>query len=241
MHLRPERDRAAAESARRAADRLFRSACRPGYPPTGSVPDDTSRKGERGRSERGDWCAVVTNPARSSSTRTDRVLDPAFTLDLERLDLPTLRARRREAEAEEQQLSYVRRIVQGRVDLLKAELERRAGHGGTLIPNLARILANEPTEGTRDNRHVPLVIPQSQAPSRGGVSPEPPDVGPDLQKLTDRELRGAMASLETHERGLSEIRARVHDVLGLLSQELTRRYREGSAHVDDLLTSVRRP
>ena len=57
--------------------------------------------------------------------RIDRVLDPGFTEGVERLPLPELRARREEAEAEEADVSYLRRLLQGRLNILRAELVRR--------------------------------------------------------------------------------------------------------------------
>ena len=48
--------------------------------------------------------------------RIDRVLDPRFTDGVERLDLAELRSRREEAEAEEADVSYLRRLLQGRLE-----------------------------------------------------------------------------------------------------------------------------
>ncbi|WP_374064245.1 RsiG family protein [Streptomyces himalayensis] len=49
--------------------------------------------------------------------------------DLVLLRLPELRALRREAQQHEADLSYVRRLLQGRIDILRAELARRGGSG----------------------------------------------------------------------------------------------------------------
>ncbi|MER5183619.1 ABC transporter substrate-binding protein [Streptomyces sp. NPDC002896] len=43
------------------------------------------------------------------------------------LRLPELRALRRDAQRHEADLSYVRRLLQGRIDILRAELARRGG------------------------------------------------------------------------------------------------------------------
>ncbi len=70
-------------------------------------------------------------------------------------DLPTdeLRARRSEAEQEETDLSYARRLLHGRLDLLRAERQRRDAPGQTaavstsdaeLVAWLARALADPP-------------------------------------------------------------------------------------------------
>lgn len=46
---------------------------------------------------------------------------------LERLGLDQLRALRRETLEQEADLSYLRRLLQGRMDILRAELDRRPG------------------------------------------------------------------------------------------------------------------
>ena len=45
------------------------------------------------------------------------------------LRLPELRTLRRDAQRDEADLSYVRRLLQGRIDILRAELGRRADPG----------------------------------------------------------------------------------------------------------------
>lgn len=47
--------------------------------------------------------------------------------DLALLRLPELRTLRRDAHRDEADLSYVRRLLQGRIDILRAELARRGG------------------------------------------------------------------------------------------------------------------
>ncbi|WP_244501281.1 RsiG family protein [Streptomyces sp. TP-A0874] len=56
--------------------------------------------------------------------------------ELAGLGLPELRALRREAQREEADLSYLRRLFQGRIDILQAELAGRAhpAAGGTAVP-----------------------------------------------------------------------------------------------------------
>ena len=96
--------------------------------------------------------------------RIDRVLDPGFTEEVERLGLPELRARREEAEAEEADVSYLRRLLQGRLDILRAELVRRSA-GGT--HDVAGLLAGLPSILTDD-------APAPSAPSRGSRRPRGP-------------------------------------------------------------------
>ncbi|SOE72893.1 hypothetical protein SAMN05446589_4619 [Streptomyces sp. OV198] len=60
--------------------------------------------------------------------RTDSPLHPDLPApDLPLLRLPELRTLRRDAQRDEADLSYVRRLLQGRIDILRAELARRGG------------------------------------------------------------------------------------------------------------------
>lgn len=177
----------------------------------------------------------------SSVRRSDRVLRPDYDRALGQLDVPELRARRRTAEAEEAELSYVRRLLQGRIDILRAELRRRAGHGDAVLPSLPSILSDRPRSGSGQGRHVSVTIPDSaNMPHHADQLAAANAGGSDLTRLTDRELRGILSTLEQHERSISDARGRAHRVLDHLGKELTRRYRDGSAQVDDLLASVRR-
>ncbi|MCX4575937.1 AmfC protein [Streptomyces sp. NBC_01571] len=65
---------------------------------------------------------------RPPAQRTDSPLPTdAPQPDLTLLRLPELRTLRRDAQRDEADLSYVRRLLQGRIDILRAELARRGG------------------------------------------------------------------------------------------------------------------
>jgi hypothetical protein len=97
--------------------------------------------------------------------RIDRVLGPGFTAGVEALDLAELRARREEAEAEEADVSYLRRLLQGRLDILRAELVRRSAGGDEDVGGL---LAGLPAILTDDAPGTFSAVPRVQAPSRAG-------------------------------------------------------------------------
>ena len=100
--------------------------------------------------------------------RSARVLDPAYVEGLESSGLDDLRAKHAECVELETEVSYVRRLTQARIDILEAEIERRAKGGSLsglsdtdLAEALKQILADDgprrPPENTR--------IPQPLAPS----------------------------------------------------------------------------
>lgn len=175
----------------------------------------------------------------AGQNRLDRVLGSEFIDDLASVDVPTLRQRRREAEAEERELSFVRRVLQGRIDILRAELRRRAGIEDSIIDSLSRILADDRAKNLRHQRHAPVGSEDSWPGFDSALELATGDVGSDIHALSDGELRAIIESLQGHERSVSESRSRIHRVLDRLGKELTNRYRDGTALVDDLLASVR--
>jgi hypothetical protein len=76
--------------------------------------------------------------------------------DLGALDLVALRALRREAQREEADLSYLRRMLHGRIDILRAERARR---GGGDAAEAVAVEAGAPgaqgTQGTRGGTQAP--------------------------------------------------------------------------------------
>ncbi|MCW2570303.1 MAG: aerial mycelium formation protein, partial [Frankiales bacterium] len=148
-----------------------------------------------------------------------------------------LRELRGEAEQEEVDLSYIRRMVQGRHDVIRAELNRRDGKGsGNLVQDLAAILADEPRGPARGSgRHVTLE-PSRPDSHRRNVEALVADV--DLSDVAARspdELAHAMRTLSEEEQTLSAKRREVQAVMDAASAEITRRYRDGEADVDTLL------
>jgi hypothetical protein len=168
--------------------------------------------------------------------RIDKVLDPDFVAGLGDLSLDDLRERRKEAEQEETDLSYMRRLLQGRLDILRAELARRSGEGSDLVDALPQILADEPSGGPRGlGRHMSAEPSRADA-HRRHVEALVADVdlsNPDAHD--DASLRTVLETLEQEEHKVSETRRAVQKVMDALTGEVTRRYREGDANPNDLL------
>jgi hypothetical protein len=88
--------------------------------------------------------------------RIDRVLSEGYLDGLASLPLAEVRELRDEAEQEEADLSYLRRMLQGRVDIIEAELARRRGEfgdSGSIIDQLPRILADDRSPARGLGRH----------------------------------------------------------------------------------------
>ncbi|MFF4120374.1 RsiG family protein [Streptomyces sp. NPDC001714] len=157
--------------------------------------------------------------------------------DLTRLSLPELRVLRRDAQRDEADLSYVRRLLQGRIDILRAELARRSPAGAAaVVDRLPEILTDAPARHRSSARHVTLGTPHNEEYGRLAADMLAEVELSDLEARTDTELNTAMGRLVRYEQEVSRRRQRLQRTADDSSGEITRRYREGEAQVDDLLT-----
>ncbi|MFD8973103.1 MULTISPECIES: hypothetical protein [Streptomyces] len=155
--------------------------------------------------------------------------------DLGTLRLPELRALRREAQSDEADLSYVRRMLQGRIDILRAELARRTDPEAPVLDRLSEILADAPSRHRTSARHVTLSTPRGEEYRRLASEMLSEVELSDLTARTDEELYTAMGRLAGYEQQISSRRQTLQRTADDCSGEIARRYREGEAQVDDLL------
>ncbi|MGV9556633.1 RsiG family protein [Streptomyces sp. NPDC003401] len=156
--------------------------------------------------------------------------------DLARLSLPELRTLRRDAQRDEADLSYVRRLLQGRIDILGAELARRSPAGAaSVVDRLPEILTDAPARHRSSARHVTLGTPRSEEYRRLAAEMLSEVELSDLGARTDPELHEAMARLIGYEQYVSHRRQHLQRTADGCGEEITRRYRDGEAQVDDLL------
>lgn len=185
--------------------------------------------------------SATTTPL--NNRRLDRVLAAHYLDGLRELQLTAVRERRSEAEQGEVDLSYVRRMIQGRIDILRAEIKRREGAGsGSLVEGLAAILAVDPRAPARGLGRHATVEPSRADSHRRYVDSLVADVDlSDVAARTTAELSQAMAILVAEEAGISATRRKVQHVMDAVSAEIARRYRDGEADVDALLIEAPLP
>lgn len=152
------------------------------------------------------------------------------------LTLDELRELRNQLQREDDVVSYVRRVAQARLDLVRAELARRErGEEGHDLSNELRIVLSQQLTGGP---------PRPPRPTAGlGEDPMSDELDricveygfSRLDELDDEESARLATALTEYERRISADRRDRFDRLDALSAELVRRYREGEASVDTIL------
>lgn len=157
-----------------------------------------------------------------------------------------LRSVRTQLQALENSLSYVRRLIQGRVDIVGAELQRRrdggdAGNNTELIGRLPDILAEERGEGGLASVRPPTsmepnaeVTAQLEAKLEAIIAAD--HLG-NVVEMTPDDLNQGLGSLNDFENEVSVQRRSLHGYIDAVQAEVTRRYTTGEATVDGLLSS----
>ena len=177
----------------------------------------------------------------------DVVTDPSFLANLGERDMDELRAVRSRCQSLENSLSYVRRLIQGRVDIVGGELQRRRdggdeGNTSELIGRLPDILS----DGSRVQGGPGAVRPPSS------LEPDPEvtskleakldailaadDLG-NVSTITEDALLNGLTELNNLEDEVSNSRRSLHSIIDTVQAEVTRRYTTGEATIDGLLSS----
>jgi hypothetical protein len=162
--------------------------------------------------------------------RIDRIQDPSYLDGLTQRSLDDIRALRDECLAEREYLSLLRRLVQGRAEILKAELDARgaAEDRGPLVERLAGILAGDEQAGPSRGEALKVGLPEEEMLlARRRVERLVADAGiSDPQTLDDDQLAEAVNILAREEESVSEARSTVIGVLDTVQDEVKRRYKE---------------
>jgi hypothetical protein len=171
----------------------------------------------------------------------DALLEPGYLGDLPSRPMAEVRSMRADCQEVETGLSMLRRVVQGRLDIVGLELTRRSEGGDPA--DLADLIARLP-EVLSDRTHAPGVgrLPQLMAPGELPAELEaeldgivPAGTLADLPSLDDASLRAVADALAAFEQKVSGHRQALFDRIDALQAEITRRYKTGEASVDALL------
>lgn len=174
----------------------------------------------------------------------ERVLADGYLGELRSRPIDEIRAMRAECQAIEVALSYMRRLVQGRIDIVAAHLQGRAsGEGGgdlaDLVEHLPEILGGREAGRPRGVGRLPALMAPSEADEQVLRAELDAVAGEEflarLPEIPDDEVRAVLDRLSELERTVSARRRALHERIDALQAELTRRYKSGEASVESLL------
>jgi hypothetical protein len=171
----------------------------------------------------------------------EEILAPSYLQELPALPLAEVRSRRDATSEVETGLSYLRRMVQGRLDIVLAEQARRSS--GLPPDDLAGMVDRLP-EILAEHVHAPGLGRLTTIMAPGEIDTDllahieavaSTDSMSRLPELSDDDVAGIAAGLDAVEREVSGQRRSLHEVLDALQEEIVRRYKTGEATVDTLL------
>ncbi len=170
----------------------------------------------------------------------DRVMSSNYLDGLADWSMEEIRAHRAECQRLEDAASYLRRLVQTRIDIIGIEISQRAagedGQVESILEQLPGILVDsgERQQGGRLLNTDPGDDQESWAEARVAEVCGLRDIeqAPELPVEKLQEMGENLAKLE---RKVSIERRRLHDVFDVLQAEIVRRYKTGLATVDGLL------
>jgi hypothetical protein len=154
------------------------------------------------------------------------------------LTLAEVRARRHEAEQEEVDLSYLRRLLQGRADLIRAELAQRSNPTDErpLQERLAHVLGDGERRNHGRGRHIVVEPSRVDEHRRAAEALVADSSVSDVAGHSEDELRADLERITGVEREVSRNRHRVQVVMDTLTAEVGRRYAEGQVDLTEVLS-----
>jgi hypothetical protein len=163
----------------------------------------------------------------------DRVTDPVYIEGVGDKAEDDLKAMLAECTEAENEVSFERKLCQGRIDILKAELTRReeGRDSADLVARLPQILAGD--DSRSDSGPLPSRAPDYSIPRNADIPRRRVEeiVGEQtlarLPQLPDEEIRSVIQALTEHESNLSARRKALHDVIEVLQRENVKRMKSG--------------
>lgn len=149
-----------------------------------------------------------------------------------------LRSARANLQMQEDVISFVRRMAQGRCDLARDEQRRRVdgtSASGMSVVDIANVFGQEhgggssrPPRETNISADHELVVELERLCERVGFG--------ELRTLDDDALESVIAEIEKFELARSAERKSLFAKIDALTTELVKRYKDGGANVETLLT-----
>ncbi len=173
----------------------------------------------------------------------ERLLAPEAMVNLTTRPIPELRELRVACTTAEGDVSLVRRVAQGRLDIVGHEVRKRAGASveadlDGLLFDLPDILADQNSGAARSGRPAPVNEPGQLAlelVSRLDRAVSPAELA-GVGDLSEPDLRMLFDRIQSFEGELSAVRRRLHETLDTIQSEIGRRYRDGETSIESFLS-----
>ena len=159
-----------------------------------------------------------------------------------------LRGIRTELTQAEGDVSFVRRVSQGRLDIVGHEVTRRAGTSrpptdgrdpSGLLFEMPEILTDSVGAGRKPGGGRPVAVLEPGRIALAMVETLDGIISPSqlsgIQGIDEPELADLFDALREFELELSHVRRELHDRIDTIQDEIARRYRDGEASVEALL------
>ena len=173
----------------------------------------------------------------------ERVCAPDYLEGLDGRSLEDLRAMRDECNRAETAVSYVRRVVQGRLDIVQGILAGAGTEEGLagVVENLSSIIGGGPPRPAGPGRLPAQLAPDMEAVEADDLTEDvdavldPGRIG-ELSSMGPDELQALVARLVELEGRVSADRRALHERIDTVQGEIVSRYKSGQASPDGLLT-----
>jgi hypothetical protein len=161
---------------------------------------------------------------------------------VETRSLDQVRAMRAECQEAETVVSYLRRVAQGRLDVVHSFLDHRdtgrsVGNLDSVVGDLSAIIGSGPPRPSGNGRLPSRMSPDMEQVDLTKEIDDVLDAGGigKLPTMEEAELRALAAQLTVIEARISGQRRTLHERIDALQAEIVSRYKTGEATVDGLL------
>jgi len=178
----------------------------------------------------------------SNEMELERLFASDYLDGVDSRSLDQVRAMRAECQEVEEVVSYLRRVVQGRLDVVHSFLDHRdtgrsVGDLDAVVEDLSSIIGSGPARPQGYGRLPSQMSPDMERVDLTREIDEILDVDGigKLPTMSEEELRTLAGRLTTLEAQISDQRRTLHERIDALQAQIVSRYKTGEATVDGLL------
>lgn len=167
-------------------------------------------------------------------SRLQSVISEDYLSEVESWPISLLRKKKREAEDLEAMVSYARKMIQGRIDILEAVLESGGDElEDTLIVRVKDAISSGP-EVVRPRVAYNDVPPDELIPTLFEIS-EVAGIELELLSESSSAAQSSLYDLKSAEARVSSYRRELHRVVDILRFQLVVRYRGGELSLEEIM------